>query len=292
MQGKIIRGIAGFYYVNVPELGVLECKAKGIFRNQKIKPLVGDNVRLELLEEEEKSGSITEICPRTNQLIRPAVANIDQAVVIFAASYPKPNLNLLDRFWLMMEQQQVPTIVCFNKADDSTDEELAELEAHYESSGSKVCVTSAVSGQGVSELRECLTGRTTVFAGPSGVGKSSMMNLLFPEAQMETGEISMKIKRGRHTTRHSELFYLGQDTYVMDTPGFTSLSLPDLEKEELKEYYPEFLAYREGCRFPGCAHIYEPDCQVKEALEEGKISTVRYENYKQFYEEISSRKKY
>lgn len=291
MQGKIIRGIAGFYYVNVPEFGTLECKAKGIFRNQKLKPLVGDNVELELLSEEEGTGTITEICPRKNQLVRPAVANVNQAVVIFAASFPKPNLNLLDRFWLMMEMQDIPTIVCFNKMDDAEKEETVQLAKHYEGC-SRVCLTSTVSGEGIEELRKCLLGRTTVFAGPSGVGKSSVMNALFPEANMETGEISAKIKRGKHTTRHSELFYLGQDTYVMDTPGFTSLALPDLEKEQIKEYYPEFADYRDKCRFLGCVHISEPDCSVKQALEAGEISSVRYENYKQFFEEISSKKKY
>lgn len=291
MQGKIIRGIAGFYYVNVPELGIVECKAKGAFRNQKVKPLVGDNVNLEILNEE-RLGNIIEICSRTNQLIRPAVANVDQAVVIFAASFPKPNLNLLDRFWLMMEMQDIPTIVCFNKTDDTERKEIEELAGHYSGIGSRVCLTSTVSGEGIEELRECLLGKTTVFAGPSGVGKSSVMNTLFPEARMETGEISAKIKRGKHTTRHSELFYLGQNTYVMDTPGFTSLALPDLEKEQIKEYYPEFSDYRDECRFLGCVHISEPDCRVKQALNDGEISPVRYENYKQFFEEISSRKKY
>lgn len=292
MQGKIIRGIAGFYYVNVPEFGILECKAKGIFRNQKIKPLVGDDVKLEVLDEKERLGNITEICARKNQLIRPSVANVDQAVVIFAASFPKPNLNLLDRFWLMMELQEIPVIICFNKVDDKEREEIEELAGHYADSKCRVCLTSTISGEGIEELRECLQGKTTVFAGPSGVGKSSVMNTLFPQAQMETGEISAKIKRGRHTTRHSELFYLGQNTYAMDTPGFTSLALPELEKEELKEYYPEFLAYRDGCRFLGCVHISEPDCKVKQALEQGKISSTRYENYKQFYEELCSRRKY
>jgi ribosome biogenesis GTPase len=292
MQGKIIRGIAGFYYVNVSGVGTVECKAKGIFRNQNVKPLVGDNVCLEILDEEKQLGNITEIVERKNRLVRPAVANVDQAVVIFAASFPKPNLNLLDRFWLMMEMQEIPTIICFNKADDQGREELEDLAGHYKKSGSRVLLTSTVSGEGIEELKRILSGKTTVFAGPSGVGKSTVMNTLFPEANMEIGEISDKIKRGKHTTRHTELFYLGQDTYVMDTPGFTSLSLPEMEKEQLKEYYPEFLKYRDDCRFLGCAHISEPDCQVKQAFSEGMISPVRYENYKQFYEEINARKKY
>ncbi|MDY3855147.1 MAG: ribosome small subunit-dependent GTPase A [Butyribacter sp.] len=292
MQGKIIRGIAGFYYVHTPQAGIVECKAKGIFRNQKRKPLVGDNVLLSILDEENKTGNITQIVERQNQLIRPAVANVDQAVVIFAVSFPKPNLNLLDRFLLMMETQGIPTIICFNKTDDSDEEAIQELISNYENSGCDIFLTSTVTGQGIETFREALLGKTSVFAGPSGVGKSSVMNVLFPEANMETGEISEKIKRGKHTTRHSELFYLGQETYVMDTPGFTSLSLPDIEKEELKDYYEEFIPYQDQCRFQGCVHINEPDCMVKQALEEQKIAEKRYENYKQFFEEMNLRKKY
>ena len=282
MQGKIIRGIAGFYYVNIEQKGIIECKAKGIFRNRKEKPLVGDDVEIEILDEEKKAGNIITILPRKNRLIRPAVA----------MSYPKPNLNLLDRFWLSMEQQEIPTIICFNKSDDCPPKEAAALAANYEKSGITVFITSTKTGDGIADFRKALSGKTTVFAGPSGVGKSSVMNTLFPEAKMETGEISEKIKRGKHTTRHSELFYLGEDTYVMDTPGFTSLELPKIEKEEIKDYYPEFMEYRDQCRFLGCVHIHEPDCCVKEALEQGMISKARYENYKQFYEEISTRRKY
>ena len=292
MTGKIIKGIAGFYYVYVAGTGLVECKAKGAFRNQNIKPVNGDDVLLDLTNQETLQGNIVEILKRKNQLIRPAVANVDQAVVIFAASYPKPNLNLLDRFWLMMETQGIPTVICFNKTDDKKQDELEALAGHYKRSGSRVCMTSTVTGDGLETLRGCLDGKTSVFAGPSGVGKSSVMNALFPEANMETGEISAKIKRGRHTTRHSELFCLGQDTFVMDTPGFTSLVLPDLEKEELREYYPEFLPYYDKCRFLGCVHISEPGCGVKRAVEEKEISIKRYENYKQFFDEISSRKKY
>lgn len=292
MQGKIIRGIAGFYYVHVTKMGLIECKAKGVFRNKKMKPLVGDNVELEILDEENRLGNITEILPRQNKLIRPAVANVDQAVVIFALSFPKPNLNLLDRFWLMMEQQGIPTIICFNKLDDCSIEEANELASHYARSDIHIFFTSTKTGEGMEEFRKCLLGKTTVFAGPSGVGKSSVMNNLFPEAQMEIGAISEKIKRGKHTTRHSELFYLKNETYVMDTPGFTSLGLPDIEKEDIKEYYPEFSEYRDSCRFLGCVHIHEPNCSVKDALEKGEISKVRYDNYKQFYEEISAKRKY
>ncbi len=301
MQGKIIRGIGGFYYVHMVDSlekeskaisGVYECKAKGIFRNRNLKPLVGDNVEVEILDSEKKLGNIQEILPRKNALIRPAVANVDQAVVVFALSYPKPNLNLLDRFLLMMKTQGVPTVICFNKSDEQDQETTRQMIQEYRGSDSVVLQTSTVTGDGLEEFRRLLLGKTTVLAGPSGVGKSSVMNVLFPEAKMEIGNISDKIKRGKHTTRHSELFSLGGETYIMDTPGFTSLRLPELEKEELKEYYPEFEQFKSECRFLGCVHINEPDCTVKKALELGKISQNRYENYKQFYEEISNRKKY
>ena len=191
-----------------------------------------------------------------------------------------------------MELAGIDSIICFNKTDDSDEEAIQELISNYENSGCDIFLTSTVTGQGIETFREALLGKTSVFAGPSGVGKSSVMNVLFPEANMETGEISEKIKRGKHTTRHSELFYLGQETYVMDTPGFTSLSLPDIEKEELKDYYEEFIPYQDQCRFQGCVHINEPDCMVKQALEEQKIAEKRYENYKQFFEEMNLRKKY
>lgn len=292
MRGKIIRGIAGFYYVHVPEMGILECKAKGIFRNRGEKPLVGDNVSVELLERDAMLGSITAILERENALIRPAVANVDQALVIFAASFPKPNFNLLDRFLLMMQVQGIPVGICFNKTDAAEQQEITQMLEDYRNSGAEIYLTSTVQGDGLEELRQGLMNRTTVLAGPSGVGKSSVLNAIFPDAKMETGEISEKIKRGKHTTRHSELFSLGGNTYVMDTPGFTSLGLPDMEKEELREYYTEFEAYRDRCRFLGCVHINEPDCALKEAVERGEVSRLRYENYKILFEELKDRQKY
>lgn len=292
MRGKIIRGIAGFYYVHVPEMGVLECKAKGIFRNRREKPLVGDNVEVELLDRENHTGNVESILPRQNALIRPAVANVDQAIVIFAVSYPKPNLNLLDRFLLMMKTQEIPVGICFNKMDMVREEEVQEMLLQYRDSGVQVYQTSTYRQEGLDTLQEDLIDKTTVLAGPSGTGKSSVINAIFPDAQMATGQISEKIKRGKHTTRHSELFSLGGNTYLMDTPGFTSLSLPCLEKEELRNYYEEFIPYQDACRFLGCVHVHEPDCAVKEALNQGKISRNRYDNYKQFYEELSQKKRY
>jgi len=292
MQGKIVKGISGFYYVHVVESGIYECKAKGIFRQQKMKPLVGDDVEIDIISEEKKTGNVAAILPRKNALIRPAVANVDQALLIFAAASPNPNFNLLDRFLVMMGRQDVPVILCFNKCDLITEEQQQEIAAIYEASGCKILFVSAKKELGLKELQEILEGKTTTVAGPSGVGKSSLINLLAPEACMETGEISKKIERGRHTTRHAELIQLKGDGYIMDTPGFSSLYLPEMEKEELQDCYPEFAAFEPYCRFQGCSHINEPDCGVKEALSEGKIHPVRYENYCQLYGELKDRKKY
>ena len=292
MQGKIVKGISGFYYVHVVESGIYECKAKGIFRQQKMKPLVGDDVEIDIISEEKKTGNVAAILPRKNALIRPAVANVDQALLIFAAASPNPNFNLLDRFLVMMGRQDVPVILCFNKCDLITEEHQQEIASIYEASGCKILFVSAKKELGLKELQEILEGKTTTVAGPSGVGKSSLINLLAPEACMETGEISKKIERGRHTTRHAELIQLKGDGYIMDTPGFSSLYLPEMEKEELQDCYPEFAASEPYCRFQGCSHISEPDCGVKETLSEGKIHPVRYENYCQLYGELKDRKKY
>ena len=292
MQGKIIKGIGGFYYVHVPVKGVYECRAKGNFRNQKIKPLVGDNVTIDIIDDEKKTGHVSSILPRTNDLIRPAVANVDQALVIFAAAKPAPNLNLLDRFLIMMSKQDIETIVCFNKKDVVTEQELALLEQTYEKCGYEVVFTSAKLKEGIKEIKDLIQGKTTVLAGPSGVGKSSLINILYPKANMETGNISAKIERGKHTTRHSELFFVNDTTYLFDTPGFSSLYLEDMEKEELRDYFREFEEYEPYCKYQGCVHINEPSCGVKEALAEGKISKVRYENYLNMYEELKDKKKY
>ena len=293
MKGKIIKGIAGFYYVHVEDRGIYECKAKGVFRSKKIKPLVGDDVLLESLDEAELKGNITQILPRRTTLLRPACANADQALVIFAAAQPAPNLGLLDRFLLMMEDQELPVIICFNKLDLADAAEADRLMAIYAGSGCRIHGVSVREGRGLEALRAELDGKTTVMAGPSGVGKSSTINALYPEAQMQTGSVSEKIGRGRHTTRHSELFSIGHQTYLMDTPGFSTLYLNDRwEKEDLKNYYPEFEPYFEHCRFNGCNHMSEPDCAVKAAVAEGRISRERYEGYRMNFEELAAKRRY
>ncbi|MBQ8280707.1 MAG: ribosome small subunit-dependent GTPase A [Roseburia sp.] len=292
MQGKIVKGISGFYYVHVVGTGIYECKAKGAFRNQKIKPLVGDNVEIAVIDEENKKGNVEAILPRQNELIRPAVSNIDMALVIFAAAKPDPNFNLLDRFLCMMEYQKVPVTICFNKCDLVTEEQKQELEAIYKPAGYEVIFTSAKAGINLEGLKELLKGKTTTVAGPSGVGKSSLINQLQDSVYMETGSISQKIERGKHTTRHSEIIPLGDDAYIMDTPGFSSMDMPGFEKEDLWTCYPEFLEHEPYCKFQGCSHINEPNCGVKDALAEGKISQIRYDNYVLLYNEMKQIKKY
>ncbi|MCI8795380.1 MAG: ribosome small subunit-dependent GTPase A [Dorea sp.] len=292
MQGKIVKGIAGFYYIHVAGSGVYECKAKGAFRREKIRPLVGDNVEIEILEEKEKTGNIIRVFTRSNELIRPAVANIDQVLLVFAVVKPNPHYNLLDRFLVMMEDKLLPVILCFNKTDIATDAQIEELRTIYGRCGYPTVFTSVQEEENISRIRERLKGKTTAIAGPSGVGKSSIINLLQPKAQMETGEISHKIERGRHTTRHSELFPIDEDSYIMDTPGFSSLYVNDFEKEDLKHYFPEFIEYEGTCRFHGCDHIHEPGCSVKAAVDTGKIHPVRYRNYVEMYEELKNKRRY
>ena len=290
MQGRIVKGIAGFYYVDTED-GIFECRAKGIFRNQKVKPLVGDLVELEVLSQEEKEGSVISILPRKSELIRPAVANVDQALVIFALSRPTPNLPLLDRFLIMMKQKEIPTIICFNKSDMASEEEREHFRQIYRDCGSKLLFISAKKGEGTDAVRDCLRGYMTTVAGPSGVGKSTLINHLVPEAEMETGKISEKADRGKHTTRHSELFRLEKDSYILDTPGFTALEPEAMEKEELRFCFPEFDPYEGSCKFQGCIHDREPGCAVKEAVEDGKISKERYESYISFFRELKERER-
>ena len=292
MTGKIIKGIAGFYYVHGKDAVVYECKAKGIFRNQRIKPLVGDNVELEVLDKEKKLASIVDILPRKSELVRPAVANADQALVVFAAKDPEPNWSLLDRFLILMAKQNLPVIICFNKTDLISEEECKKIENGYRNSGYEIRFLSAKEEAGMEEITHLLEKKTTVLAGPSGVGKSTLVNLLQPGVIMETGAVSEKIRRGKHTTRHSEFIWIKEDTYILDTPGFSSLELEDIEAEELKNYFPEFHPHEGKCRFRGCVHQNEPDCAIKAAGKAGLISKQRYLSYLQLYKDLKEKEKY
>ena len=291
MQGKIIKGIAGFYYVDTGADGLYTCRAKGVFRNEKITPLVGDNVVIEVTSEEKKEGNIVDILERSNSLIRPAAANVDQALVVFAAAKPDPNFNLLDRFLVMMQKQGIHTVVAFNKTDIVGDSDIERLKNAYELCGHELLFISVREQVGIDAIRNVLKGKTTVLAGPSGVGKSSLMNLLAPEANMVTGELSKKIDRGKQTTRHTELIRISEGSYLCDTPGFTSLYVTDIAKDELRDYFVEFNAYRDSCRFDTCRHIKEPGCAVKAALEAGNISRIRYENYCMMFNELEKQEK-
>lgn len=284
--GKIIKAIAGFYYIHNEAHGVYACRARGIFRKDGQKPLVGDNAVFSVLSETEREGSLIKILPRKNVLIRPAAANIDQALLVFAVREPDPNLNLLDRFLIYMGMQDIPAVLYFNKLDLDRDGAADRYRSMYEAAGYRVILGSTYESS-AEEIRQALCGKTTVLAGPSGVGKSSLTNLLHKEERMEVGALSEKIKRGRQTTRHTELFSLGEASYLLDTPGFTSLSLPELKAEEVRLYFPEFLKESGACRFAGCLHINEKEaiCGVKQALSEGRLNRTRYENYLQIYGE-------
>ena len=291
ITGRIIKGIGGFYYVHDEKKKIFECRARGIFRNKKLKPLVGDQVVIEVIDPENKTGNLVEILPRSSELIRPASANVDQALVLFAAKDPDPNYILLDKFLITVNLLSLPTILCFNKIDRISYEEQEKLYRIYRGA-CRLHFISVKEKSGLEELKSCLQGKTTVLAGPSGAGKSSFLNYFCPESQAQTGAVSEKIGRGRHTTRHSELFYVAEDTYLMDTPGFSSLYINAFEKEEFKYYFREFAPYEGQCKFIGCDHIHEPGCAVKQALEEGKIHPSRYQNYLEMYEEQKEKRRY
>ncbi len=291
MQGKIIKGIGGFYTVHDGIETSLVCRARGAFRSRGEKPLVGDNVEFSRIEEEEGTGRIDRLLPRRNELIRPAVANMDQALILVSAGRPAFHPLLLDNFLLWMGMQGVPTLIGIGKCD--LDRAEAEMIASlYEATGFPVLIFSALSGEGLPALREALVGKTTVLAGASGVGKSTLLNALIPEAGMETGELSERLGRGKHTTRHSEIFFLEKDSFVLDTPGFTSLDTPELEAEAVASYYPEFAEAAKTCRFPDCMHDKEPDCGVKAAVRAGQIARSRYASYLRNLQDIRDRRPY
>jgi len=290
LNGKIIKGIGGFYYVDT-ENGLYECRARGIFRKEKITPLVGDRVVISVVDEENKKGVVEEIDERDTELVRPPIANVDKALIVFAIKNPSPNLSLLDRFIVLAEKENLEIVIILTKADLDDGEELNKIKEIYELSGYKVIPVSNRQKLNIDKVKEELNGNVVVFAGPSGVGKSSLLNEIDQNFELQTGEVSDKIKRGKHTTRHAELLKLECGGMVADTPGFSSLTLDDIDETELKEYFIEFNDF-DDCRFGyRCIQEKEPSCSVKEAVENGEISKKRYDSYIQLLNEIRQGKR-
>ncbi|MCZ8511430.1 ribosome small subunit-dependent GTPase A [Paenibacillus filicis] len=305
--GLIVKALSGYYYVLPDDSGRVEsvqCRARGIFKLKGISPLVGDRVEFELTENGE--GTVDEIFPRTSELVRPPVANVELVVLVFSVDEPALNRQLLDKFLVHTESAGLETLICLTKHDlrqgagQAVSEEEAEAGEHleldqvirlYERLGYPVLVTSAKEGIGVEAVRERLAGRISVFAGQSGVGKSSLLNAMIPGLGLETNAISMKLGRGKHTTRHVELICLPTGGFVADTPGFSSLDFLHVDAEGLSSCFREFAPYSEGCRFRGCLHLHEPGCKVQEAKESGAIDALRYEHYLQFLGEIREKKR-
>ena len=285
LNGKIIKGIGGFYYVDT-ENGLYECRARGIFRKDKITPLVGDRVIISVVDEQNKKGVVEEINERDTELIRPPIANVDKALIVFAIKNPSPNLSLLDRFIVLAEKENLEIVIILTKVDLDDGEELKKIQDIYELSGYKVIPVSNQMKLNIDKVKEELRGNVVVFAGPSGVGKSSLLNEIDNNLKLQTGEVSDKIKRGKHTTRHAELLKLECGGMVADTPGFSSLTLDDIDETELKEYFIEFNDF-DDCKFGArCIHDKEPGCAVKKAVENGEVSKKRYESYIQLLNEI------
>lgn len=289
VSGIITKGIGGFYYVDTGNK-LYECRARGLFRLKNITPMVGDIVDIEI-DEETMQGYIININERKNQMMRPAVSNVDQVIVVFAAKNPNINLSLLQKFLVYAEYIKLKIVVCINKIDIGENEKFMPIVEMINSIPYDVVKTSAILGTGLNTLKGYLKNKISVFAGPSGVGKSSLLNIIIPGLELKTGEISQKTKRGVHTTRHVELIKLEFGGMVVDTPGFTSFDLIQIDEEELQYCYPEFERYI-NCRFPSCRHDKEPDCGIKNAVGKGLIHKLRYDSYIQMLNELRESRRY
>ncbi len=288
-EGKIVKALSGFYYVLQNE-GIIQCRGRGIFRKNKITPLVGDEVVFQA--ENDQEGYILEVKERKNELVRPPISNVDQAILVFSAVEPDFSPNLLDRFLVLIEFNRIKPLICITKLDLATDEQHVEIEQYaeqYRLAGYEVILTSSETDFGIELLYPHLENKISVFAGQSGVGKSSLLNALKPELALKTNDISSHLGRGKHTTRHVELIHVGQGL-VADTPGFSSLEFTNIEAEDLTFCFPELQKASEDCKFRGCLHLKEPKCAVKSAVEAGEIPTYRYEHYIDFLKEIKDRK--
>lgn len=282
MKGIILKGIGGFYYVRTED-GVIECKARGKFRYDSMKPMVGDEVDIDL--DKNNKGFIVKIHERSSQLIRPTVSNVTQAYVVFAMKHPDINFDLLNRFLVLCEYNNIKAKVCLNKVDLCTEEEKKKIKDNINDIGYDVFFINAKKQEGLDNLNAGLKDNITVLCGPSGVGKSTLINDFIGSVHMETGNVSEKIGRGKHTTRHSEIIEINEG-YLVDTPGFSTLDMNFINKDELKNAFPEFDEYLGQCKFRGCNHYKEPGCAVKQAVEEGKINKSRYDFYIKTFNEI------
>lgn len=290
IDGIIVKGIGGFYYIKTEDK-VIESRARGVFREDKITPLIGDRVRIRI-SDEDNTGYIEDIYERKSELKRPPVANITQAIIVMSIKEPDVNTWLLDRFLMMAEHENLDIVICINKVDLNPGEAL-KLKSIYELAGYRVIETSVVSDIGIDELKKLLDRNISVFAGPSGAGKSSLLNIVSSDFNLETGDVSSKTKRGKHTTRHVELLELNKDSFVLDSPGFSSLNVDFIEEDnQVRDYFREFIEYGDKCRFMSCLHDTEPGCEVKKQVEEGNISKERYENYLLFLKEIKNIRRY
>ena len=288
-EGRIIKSLSGFYYV-LHDGQVTQCRGRGVFRKKKVTPLVGDNVVFQA--ENKLEGYILEIKERKNELVRPPISNVDQALLVFSAIEPDFSTMLLDRFLVLVESNHIEPIICISKVDLLSQQQKQEIEQYaeeYRKIGYEVILTSTVTEKGMEQIQPLFEDRVTVIAGQSGVGKSSLLNTLKPELELKTNDISISLGRGKHTTRHVELISFGEGL-VADTPGFSSLEFLTLEVEELTDCFPEMSRLIEQCKFRGCLHVKEPKCAVKEAYEQKEIPSYRYEHYLQFIEEIKQRK--
>lgn len=291
-EGRIIKAISGYYYVQLrseDDSGrMIRCRARGVFKKRNISPLVGDLVKIEFANSEE--GTVVEVLPRRNELSRPPIANVDQAVLVFALSTPGLSYALLDRLLVHTEYAGIDAVICLTKADLDEEEVLVQkIRNVYGKMDYHVLLTSALTGQGVEELTDALSGKISVLAGQSGVGKSTILNKLIPGLQLKTGEVSTKLGRGKHTTRHVELIPFKYEGAVADTPGFSQLDFPGIEPEQLSDCFKEIRAHSLSCKFRGCLHAAEPGCAVTEAVSSGEISSIRYENYISFLQEIKDK---
>lgn len=285
LNGRIIKGIGGFYYVKAADNVIYECKARGIFRKDNVKPAIGDFVDISV---ENGKGSIEKIYERTSYLIRPTVANIDVLVIVVASAEPDPNILLIDKLLVTSEEAGIAPVILINKTDVKSGKELSEI---YKKAGYPVILTSAKKEDVKEAILPYIKDKTSAFAGLSGVGKSTILNLI-TERDLETGEISDKIKRGKHTTRHVELLELPSGGFVLDTPGFSSFEVNTIKATELYKYFPEMRGFEDSCRFSGCCHINEPDCAIKEKVASGEIAESRYESYKELFNQLKNIKEW